>query len=132
MTIIRIRSSFLFCVGKLDFHHELEKFSQTYNIFFATYNKLKKFWNLAARSTHVNVIIQSIVKQGVKLPAATRWNSEWDSMEDVFQKKAEVGSMFRIIMSMTYSRSPLIAYRLMRFLKSYRKLDERNSKSCHR
>lgn len=78
--------------GKVDFLHELEKHSQTNNSFIAVYSKLKKFWNLAARSTQVNTLIQSIMKCSVKTPAVTRWNSEYDSMEDAYNKKSGVSS----------------------------------------
>lgn len=125
-----IRFSFLlFFVGKLDFHHELEKFSQSYNIFFTTYNKLKKFWNLASRSTHANVIIKNIVKRGVKLPSATRWNSEWDSMGDAYQKRVEVCSMYKINLSMTKCEFSSFTFRSMKFSKNFRNRGVRDSRN---
>lgn len=59
----------------------------------AVYRKLKRFWNLASRSTvFAAIVIQEI--KSIKSPGITRWNSEHDSMEEAYKKRDAVSLLF--------------------------------------
>lgn len=79
-----------FCTGKVDFLQELEGHKQTYGYFTAAYGKLKVLWNLNSRSSHVNATIKEICGGSLKYPCQTRWNAEWDSMNDAYEKREKV------------------------------------------
>lgn len=68
----------------------LEKYKQTYDCFFTVYNKLKRLWSLSSRSNVVNSIAQEICHSRFVTPNQTRWNSEYDSLDDAYKKKENV------------------------------------------
>lgn len=79
--------------GKVDFFHELESYKQTFEFFMSAYNKLKRLWNLTSRSSFVHNIVVQICGSALKTPGVTRWNSEYDSMYDAYEKRDKVSSI---------------------------------------
>lgn len=55
-------------------------------------NKLKRFWNLFIRSAEVNRITKEKCGCSFVTPTATRWNSEYDALNDAYQKREKVFS----------------------------------------
>lgn len=76
--------------GKVDFLQELEKNETSYAAFNNVYHKLKTLWNLMSRSANVYGVITEICKSSLVSPGATRWNSEYDAMNDVYLKREKV------------------------------------------
>lgn len=88
--------------GKVDFLHELEKDKEPYDNFMNAYSKLKRLWNLFHRSGTVHDTVKEICNSSLKTPGITRWNSEFDAMNDAYEKRYNV-SFFHNILFLLYS-----------------------------